>query len=116
MALAYLVVPGSLLAYTAFVWLLRNTSVSTATTYAYINPVVALLLGWAIADEPVGGLTLVSAAVIVAAVAVVLRREARERNAQVAGIRDPRGDDEGPPRGGPSSPTDGRRGPRSTGR
>ncbi len=75
-ALAYLVVPGSLLAYTAFVWLLQNTSVSTATTYAYINPVVALFLGWALADEPVGELTLLSAAIIVAAVVVVLRREA----------------------------------------
>jgi drug/metabolite transporter (DMT)-like permease len=82
-ALAYLVVPGSLLAYTAFVWLLQNASVSTATTYAYINPVVALFLGWAIADEPVGELTLVSAGVIVAAVAVVLRREASGRSAIV---------------------------------
>lgn len=80
-ALAYLVVPGSLLAYTAFVWLLQNASVSTATTYAYINPVVALFLGWTIADEPVGELTLVSAAIIVVAVAVVLRREAPGRSA-----------------------------------
>ena len=80
-ALAYLVVPGSLLAYTAFVWLLQNASVSTATSYAYINPVVALILGWAIADEPVGELTFLSAAVIVAAVAIVLTREAPGRSA-----------------------------------
>ncbi|MDQ3822033.1 MAG: EamA family transporter [Actinomycetota bacterium] len=75
-ALAYLVVPGSLLAYTAFVWLLQNASVSTATTYAYVNPVVALLLGWALVDEPVSALTLASAATIVGSVAIVLRREA----------------------------------------
>ncbi len=78
-ALVYLVVPGSLLAYTAFVWLLQNASVSTATTYAYVNPVIALFLGWALVDEPIGALTLASAAVIVGAVAVVLGREARRR-------------------------------------
>jgi drug/metabolite transporter (DMT)-like permease len=86
-ALAYLVVPGSILAYTAFVWLLQNASVSTATTYAYVNPVIALFLGWALVDEPIGPLTLASAAVIVAAVAVVLKREAsteRERRRQGA--------------------------------
>jgi drug/metabolite transporter (DMT)-like permease len=75
-AFAYLVVPGSILAYTAFVWLLQNASVSTATTYAYVNPVIALLLGWALVDEPITPLTLASAAVVVAAVAVVLRRDA----------------------------------------
>jgi drug/metabolite transporter (DMT)-like permease len=82
LALAYLVVPGSILAYTAFVWLLQNASVSTATTYAYVNPVIALVLGWAVVDEPIGALTVASAAVILGAVAVVLRREAdagRER-------------------------------------
>jgi drug/metabolite transporter (DMT)-like permease len=91
-ALAYLVIPGSLLAYTAFVWLLQNTSVSTGTTYAYINPVVALSLGWAVANEPVSQRTFVSAAIIIAAVAVVLRREA------------PRGSDD-PPRNRGLQPT-----------
>jgi drug/metabolite transporter (DMT)-like permease len=76
LALVYLVVPGSILAYTAFVWLLQNASVSTATTYAYVNPVIALFLGWAVVDEPLGALTVASAAVIIAAVAVVLAREA----------------------------------------
>ncbi|HEX2110753.1 MAG TPA: EamA family transporter [Gaiellaceae bacterium] len=75
-ALAYLVVPGSVLAYTAFVWILQNTSASTATTYAYVNPVIALFLGWALVEEPVSALTLASAAIIVTSVAVVLRREA----------------------------------------
>ena len=76
-ALAYLVLPGSILAYTAFVWLLQNTSVSTATTYAYVNPVIALFLGWAFVEEAIGALTVASAAVVVVAVAVVLRRESR---------------------------------------
>lgn len=75
-ALAYLVVPGSILAYTAFVWILQKASASTATTYAYVNPVIALFLGWALVDEPVSALTLASAAIIVSSVALVLRREA----------------------------------------
>ncbi len=74
-ALAYLVVPGSIIAYTAFIWLLQSTSLSTATTYAYVNPAVALFLGWAVADEAVGAVTLASAAIIVVAVAVVIRRD-----------------------------------------
>ena len=74
-AFAYLVVPGSIVAYTAFVWLLQNASVSTATTYAYVNPVVALFLGWALVDEQIGPVTLASALLIVVAVAVVLRRD-----------------------------------------
>jgi drug/metabolite transporter (DMT)-like permease len=88
-ALAYLVVPGSILAYTAFVWLLQNASVSTATTYAYVNPVIALFLGWALVDEPIAPLTLASAAIVVAAVAVVIRREGdteRERRRQRDGL------------------------------
>ncbi len=79
LALSYLVLPGSILAYTAFVWLLQNASVSTATTYAYVNPVIALFLGWALVEEEVGRVTIVSAGVIVAAVAIVLRRNARSR-------------------------------------
>jgi drug/metabolite transporter (DMT)-like permease len=82
-ALAYLVIPGSLVAYPAFVWLLQNTPISTATTYAYVNPVVALLLGGAVLDEAVGVPTLASAAVIVGAVAVVLSRDPDRRKQQL---------------------------------
>ncbi len=74
-AFAFLVLPGSVLAYTAFVWLLANASVSTATTYAYVNPVVAILLGWAILSEKVTAVMLAGAAAIVLAVAVVVRTE-----------------------------------------
>jgi drug/metabolite transporter (DMT)-like permease len=74
-ALAYLVVPGSVLAYTTFVWLLQHASASTATTYAYVNPIIALFLGWAFLGEAMGVLTLVSAGLIIGAVAVVISRE-----------------------------------------
>jgi drug/metabolite transporter (DMT)-like permease len=50
---AYLVVFGSIVAYTAFVWLLDNASVSLVATYAYITPVVAVALGWAVLDETI---------------------------------------------------------------
>jgi drug/metabolite transporter (DMT)-like permease len=81
-AFIYLVVPGSLFAYSAFVWLLQNASVSTATTYAYVNPVIALVLGWAVAGEQLGPVTVASAAVVVAAVAVVVGREARTKRVE----------------------------------
>ena len=51
--LAYLVVFGSWLAFTAYAWLLQNAPVSRVATYAYVNPVVAIALGWAILDEAV---------------------------------------------------------------
>jgi drug/metabolite transporter (DMT)-like permease len=52
-AFAYLVGPGSLLAYAAFVWLLANVPISTVSTYAYVNPVVAVVLGWALLEEAI---------------------------------------------------------------
>lgn len=75
-ALAFLIGPGSVLAYSAYVWILRNAPLSTATTYAYVNPVVALFLGWAILEETLEMLTIAGALLIVASVAVVIRRDA----------------------------------------
>lgn len=80
--LAYLIVAGSWIGFTAYVWLLRHVEVSKVATYAYVNPVVAVLLGWAIAGEPLTARTLTAAAVIVAAVVVITsgrRRPALER-------------------------------------
>jgi drug/metabolite transporter (DMT)-like permease len=75
--LAYLVVFGSWLAFTAYAWLLQNAPVSRVATYAYVNPVVAIALGWAILDEAVTSLTFAGAAIIVASVAAVVRTETR---------------------------------------
>jgi drug/metabolite transporter (DMT)-like permease len=72
LALAYLVVFGSLLAFSAYVWLLRNARVSLVATYAYVNPVVALALGWAFLGEAVTGRTLVAGGVILGAVALIV--------------------------------------------
>jgi drug/metabolite transporter (DMT)-like permease len=78
--LAYLVVFGSWLAFTAYAWLLQNAPISRVATYAYVNPVVAIALGWAILDEAVTPLTFVGAAIIVASVAAVVRTETRRSN------------------------------------
>ncbi|HKK08214.1 MAG TPA: EamA family transporter, partial [Gemmatimonadota bacterium] len=77
--LAYLIVLGSLVAYSAYMWVLRHASASLVSTYAYVNPVVAVFLGWLVAGETLDGRTLAAAAVIVAAVAVIItfRRPAR---------------------------------------
>lgn len=74
-ALAYLVVFGSLLAFTAYVWLLRNAPISKVATYAYVNPVVAIGLGWMILSEEVTPVILVGASIIVASVAAIVRME-----------------------------------------
>jgi drug/metabolite transporter (DMT)-like permease len=76
-AFAYLVVFGSWVAFTAYAWLLQNVALSKVSTYAYVNPVVAIFLGWLILDERVTTVTFVAAAVIVASVALVVRSEAR---------------------------------------
>jgi drug/metabolite transporter (DMT)-like permease len=75
LAFAYLVFIGSLLAYTAYVWLLKNAPISTVATYAFVNPVIAIFLGWTILSEEVSLTTIVGAAAIVISVAAVVRRE-----------------------------------------
>ena len=76
LGLAYLVLVGSLVGYTAYVWLLGNVSIGTVATYAYVNPVVAILLGVAVLGEVVSWQVLVGAAVVLASVAAVIRYEA----------------------------------------
>jgi drug/metabolite transporter (DMT)-like permease len=89
LALAYLVVFGSWVAYTAYAWLLQNAPISKVATYAYVNPLVAIVLGWLILDEVVTSTTLVGATIIVASVALVVRTES-PRRAQAARERAPR--------------------------
>jgi drug/metabolite transporter (DMT)-like permease len=79
LALLYLLVAGSVIAFTAYVWVLGQLPVSTVTTYAYVNPVIAVLLGMLLLSEPVGLSVLIGGAVIVLAVAVVVTAEGRRR-------------------------------------
>ena len=73
-AIAYLAVFGSLVAFTAYNWLLRNVRPALATSYAYVNPLVAVLLGWLLGGERIGATTLAAAALSIAGVALIARR------------------------------------------
>ncbi|HZT53773.1 MAG TPA: EamA family transporter [Gaiellaceae bacterium] len=81
-AFGYLVVFGSIVAFTAYGWLLRSPAPSVlVSTYAYVNPVVAVLLGWLLAGEAIGGRELAAGAVILASVGMlVLARSGRGRS------------------------------------
>ena len=74
-AVAYLAVVGSVLAFTAYVWLLQHAPISRVATYAYVNPVVAVLLGAILLSERITLATVIGGAVIIASVAMVIRAE-----------------------------------------
>ncbi len=74
-AVLYLVVFGSWVGYSAYVWLLRHVPTTKVSTYAYVNPVVAVILGWLILGEPIDRFMFAGAAVIVPAVALVTTAE-----------------------------------------
>ncbi|MBI2776528.1 MAG: EamA family transporter [Chloroflexi bacterium] len=87
-ALAYLIVFGSLVAYNAYAWLLRNAPLSLVGTYAYVNPVVALGLGALVLSEPVTPRTLVASAIILVAVAMIVTARGRASRADARDARD----------------------------
>jgi drug/metabolite transporter (DMT)-like permease len=79
LALGYLITIGSWVGYTSYVWLLRNARTSLVSTYAYVNPIVAVFLGWLILDETVTLRTVVAGAIIVIAVAIIISTGATRR-------------------------------------
>ncbi|HEX6132678.1 MAG TPA: drug/metabolite exporter YedA [Longimicrobiales bacterium] len=85
LALGYLLVFGSIIGYTAYVWLLRVSTPARVSTYAYVNPVVAVLLGWAIAGEALTPRMGVAAIVIIAGVALItIEEQSRQRHMRKA--------------------------------
>lgn len=70
-AFFYLLVFGSLVGFTAYSWLLNNVTPARAATYAYVNPVVAVLLGWLVVSEPLTRQMLIAAAVIISSVILI---------------------------------------------
>jgi drug/metabolite transporter (DMT)-like permease len=76
-AFAYLALIGSLVAFTAYVWLLRVAPLPLIATYAYVNPIVAVALGALVLQEPITPRTLVAGAVIVFAVALIITSRSR---------------------------------------
>ncbi|HZF38622.1 MAG TPA: EamA family transporter, partial [Blastocatellia bacterium] len=78
LALAYLLIFGSLIAFTAYSWLLKNSRPAMVATYAYVNPVIAVILGWAIAGESFTGRMLLGAGVIVGSVVLITSQNSEE--------------------------------------
>lgn len=69
--LIYLIIFGSIVAFSAYVWLLRVSTPAKVSTYAYVNPIVALFLGWAFAGERLSARTAVASVIIIGAVALI---------------------------------------------
>jgi drug/metabolite transporter (DMT)-like permease len=78
-AFAYLTTVGSLVGFTAYIWLLKVEPPSRVATYAYVNPVVAVFLGWALAGEELSLRTMLAAAIIIAAVAIITTARSSKR-------------------------------------
>lgn len=76
LSLGYLIVFGSLVGFTAYAWLLRVCTPAAVATYAYVNPMVAMLLGWLIAGEEFGPRMIIAAAIILSGVALINRASA----------------------------------------
>ncbi|MBO6577214.1 MAG: EamA family transporter [Rhodothermales bacterium] len=73
LAWAYLMVFGSIIAYGSFVWLMKNASPARVSTYAYVNPVVAVILGWLLGGEELGGRVLMAMVLLLSAVLLITR-------------------------------------------
>jgi drug/metabolite transporter (DMT)-like permease len=91
LATAYMVVVGSLIGFSAYVWLLKTVPSSTVSTYAYVNPVIAVALGWAFNDETIGARTLVAGAAIVIGVALMVSRSVEKEPEPVPTLSSARG-------------------------
>jgi len=86
LATGYLTVVGSLVAFTAFVWVIRHAPLPLVTTYAFVNPVIAVFLGWLLLHESVEPIQLVAGGVIVTGVALIIVARSRMAPAPVAGV------------------------------
>jgi len=81
-AIAYLVVFGSLVGYTAYIWVLDNAPAAMVSTYAYVNPVIAVFLGWLVLHEKVDAYVLAGSAIVV--VSVILATTAKVKHRTLA--------------------------------
>jgi drug/metabolite transporter (DMT)-like permease len=83
-ALGYLVIFGSLIGFTAYVWLLKVSTPARVSTYAFVNPVVAVFLGWLLAGEALSLRVLIAAAIIIVAVMLITLTQPAARSTQTA--------------------------------
>lgn len=89
LAIFYLVVAGSWIGFTAYVWLLKNVPISKVATYAYVNPIVAVFLGWMILHEPIDGWMLAGSVVIILGVILVTGAKSAPPNTSVPSLELP---------------------------
>jgi len=80
-AIAYLIVCGSWVGYTAYIWLLGHVPTSKVSTYAYVNPVVAVFLGWLVLREPINGYIAAGSAIVIASVILVTSAQVTKKAA-----------------------------------
>jgi drug/metabolite transporter (DMT)-like permease len=78
LALAYLIVAGSIVGFTAYVWLIHHESPTKVGTYAYVNPVIAVLLGYFFAGEPLGLRTVLGSLCILVSVVMITTTRAKK--------------------------------------
>ena len=88
-AFIYLIIFGSIIAFTAYIWLLKHVQATRAGTYSYVNPIIAVFLGWLILSEPLSAQMLVAAAIIIAAVVLIIARKPAGETDQIAAETDP---------------------------
>lgn len=89
LALAYLIVAGSIVAYTAYVWLIHHESPTKVGTYAYVNPVVAVVIGYFFGGEPLGARTVLGTAfVLVSVVVITTGKSSRSRRVEAQSTSD----------------------------
>jgi drug/metabolite transporter (DMT)-like permease len=79
-AITYLVVCGSWVGYTAYIFLLNHVNTSKVSTYAYVNPIVAVFLGWLVLHERVDGYILTGSAIVIASVVLVTSAKVKSRD------------------------------------
>jgi drug/metabolite transporter (DMT)-like permease len=87
-ALAYLVIFGSILAYSAYIYILQHWPLSRVSTYAYVNPVIAVLLGWLVLDEPVTPPVILAMMVILLGVILVQSAQSRSSASRSKAVPD----------------------------
>jgi len=78
-AVSYLIICGSWIGYTAYIWLLNHVSTTKVSTYAYVNPIVAVFLGWLVLHEKVDGYILAGSAIVILSVVLVTTAKVRSR-------------------------------------
>ena len=77
LSLGYLIIFGSVITFSAYIWLLGHTSATRISTHTYVNPIIAILLGWLIADEQITAALVIAAFIIIISVYLVLHDQYR---------------------------------------